>query len=387
MINREITYERDVNKSYMKIPAVMESSLDEKLMLRKAYQGIVPMEKCYVNGKGQYWYNISGKQALDTYCRVNAINQRFFETLILRICSQLEVLEWNLMDTASLVVDPELIFLNHSGEEISFILYPNTKGNFLDELQQLIEYLLTKLNHSDKEGVHQAYRIYEMTLTEGYSITDLKQMILSVREENEETSEIKSVLAYEETPSSSTSKEIWEYEGNEESKERDFKEEMLKKADVFLIIEKKIQDLVERIKEILATKKEKDEEIPMVVCPDDPMEEEVESVIHPTICLATTLGQSQGLLLHEGIGNYPDFDLEKESCIVGKSSKAKLCINRETISQFHAKIDYSNDTYYIEDMNSTNGTFVNDKMLNYKEKRLLSPGDVLRFADIKYRFL
>ncbi|MBR3812078.1 MAG: FHA domain-containing protein [Agathobacter sp.] len=375
MINREITYERDVNKSYMKIPAVMESSLDEKLMLRKAYQGIVPMEKCYVNGKGQYWYNISGKQALDAYCRVNAINQRFFETLILRICSQLEVLEWNLMDTASLVVDPELIFVNHSGEEISFILYPNTKGNFLDELQELIEYLLTKLNHSDKEGVHQAYRIYEMTLTEGYSISDLKQMILSVREEKNETPAIKPMLAYEESPSSS------------KSKEDDFKEEMRNKEAVFLIIEKKIQDLVERIKEILATKKAKDEEIPMVVCPDDPMEEEIEHVINPTICLATTLAKSQGLLLHEGIGNYPDFDLGKESCIVGKSSKAGLCINRETISQFHAKIDCSNDTYYIEDMNSTNGTFVNDKMLNYKEKRLLSPGDVLRFADIKYRFL
>lgn len=38
-------------------------------------------------------------------------------------------------------------------------------------------------------------------------------------------------------------------------------------------------------------------------------------------------------------------------------------------------------------MNSTNGTFVNDEMLNYKEQRELSPGDVLRFADVKYRFL
>lgn len=371
MINREITYERDVNKSYMKIPAVIESCLDEKLMFRKAFQGILPMEKCYVNGNGQYWYNISGRQALDAYCRVNPINQGFFEMLILRICSQLEILEWNLIDTSCLVVDPELIFLNHSGEDISFILYPNAKGNFLDELQQLMEYLLTKLNHGDKEGVHQAYRIYEITLTEGYSITDLKQAILSRRASEHVSRE-------EETPHTANKEEPIEVE---------FAPVFKKEEDVFQEIEKKIFGLLERVKEILWSKKENKEEIPMVVYPEDSMEEENETSINPTICLATTLGEPRGILIYEGRGDYPDFELEQGSSILGKSPRVKLHINRETISQFHAKIDYFDKNYYIEDMNSTNGTFVNDETLNYKEKRTLSPGDVIRFADVKYRFL
>lgn len=373
MINREITYERDVNKSYMKIPAVMESCLDETLMFRRSYQGILPMEKCYVNGRGQYWYNISGKQALDAYCRINAISQRFFETLILRICSQLEVLEWNLIDTGCLVVDPELIFVNHNGEDVSFVLYPNTKGNFLDELQQLMEYLLTKLNHGDKEGVHQAYRIYDMTLTEGYSIADLKQMILSAREKKTEIPERKTSPVYEEK---------WEYEEKPATGE-----EKIGREAVFEEIEQKILGLIERVKEILWVKKENKEEIPMVVYPEERIEDESERIIHPTICLTATLGEPQGLLLYEGKGDYPDFELGEESCIVGKNAKVKLYINRDTISQFHAKFDYFNKTYYLEDMNSTNGTFVNDELLNYKEKRVLSPGDVLRFADVKYRFL
>lgn len=361
MINREITYERDVNKSYMKIPAVMESCLDEKLMFRRSYQGILPVEKCYVNGSGQYWYNISGKQALDAYCRVNPINQSFFETLMLRICSQLEVLEWNLMDAGCLVVDPELIFVNHSGEEVSFILYPNAKGNFLDELRQLMEYLLTKLNHGDKQGVHQAYRIYDMTLKEGYSVSDLKQMILSQREEKKETQEV---------------------ERNEVLEEPE-----VEKEDILGEIERKIYGLIERVKEILWTKRESKEEIPMVVHPEERMENETEIGIHPTLCLASKLEEPLGLLLYEGREDYPDFELGKDSCIVGKSPKVKLCLNRETISLFHARFDFYDNTYYIEDMNSTNGTFVNEDLLNYKEKRALDPGDVIRFADIKYRFL
>ena len=358
MINREITYERDVNKSYMKIPAAIETSLDEKLIFRRAYQGILPMEKCYVNGSGQYWYNISGWQALDAYCRMKSINQSFFETLILRICSQLEVLEWNLINTNCLVVDPELIFVSNSGEDISFILYPETKGNFLEELQQLMEYLLTKLNHGDKEGVHQAYGIYNMTHTEGYSIADLKQTILKYRSKETMEEEIEEI-----------SENIYDIPKEEP------------------IIEKKWTQVFDWIKELIPMKKENKEDIPMVIYPEDEPEESNEITINPTICLAATIGEARGMLIYEGMKDYPDFELEQSTCILGKNPKVKLYIARETISQFHAKFDYVDKTYYIEDMNSTNGTFINDDMLSYKEKRALSPGDVLRFADVKYRFL
>lgn len=381
MINREITYERDVHKSYMKIPAVLESCLDEKLMFHKAYPGILPMEKCYLNGSGQYWYNISGKQALDAYCRMNPINQSFFEKLILRICSQLEVLEWNLIDTSCLVVDPELIFVNHSGDEVSFILYPNPNGNFFDELQQLMEYLLTKLNHGEKNGVHEAYRIYEMTLAQGYSISDLKKAVLEGQKKKEvepeavlfEKREAKRVEEVRETTESTDWKTVL----------APFRE---KELDVFSEIEKKIQELIEKAKEIL-WKKENKEEIPLVVGPEDELPEEEELVVHPTVCLAEALGEPRGILIYEGMGDYPDFELEQETCIVGKNPRVKLYLNRDTISQFHAKIDYFDKTYYIEDMNSTNGTFVNEELLNYKEKKALSPGDILRFADVKYRFM
>lgn len=363
MINREVTYERDVSRSYMKIPVEEEFSMDEKLMLRKEYQGILPVEKCYVNGNGQYWYNISGWQALDTYCKINGITHEFFEHLILCICKQLEVLEWNLLDPRCLVVDPEYIFVNTSGEGISFILYPETKGNFLDEVRQLMEYLLTKLNHSDKDGVHKAYQIYHRTLTDGYSIADLKQIILEKRSLTEQVTE---EIIQDEV----------EDEGIVVEKEPDF----------FEMIEEKMQKLFETITGLLRYKKNNKEEIPMVVYPDD-KPEDIKEEMHPTVCLAASPGGLQGKLVYEGRGDYPDFKLLQKSAILGKNPSVKLYLSCETISQFHAKFDYFDEKYYVEDMNSTNGTFVNDEMLCYKEKRELQPGDILRFADVKYRFL
>jgi len=45
------------------------------------------------------------------------------------------------------------------------------------------------------------------------------------------------------------------------------------------------------------------------------------------------------------------------------------------------------DKFYIEDMNSANGTLVNGEILIYKEVRRLKEGDRITFADISYRFL
>ena len=362
MITHEVTYERDLSRSYMKVPAVEEVCLDEKLMFHKTYQGILPMEKCYINGIGQYWYNISGYQALDSYCKVNDVTQDFFEKLILCICKQLEVLEWNLLDERCLVVHPEYIFLSSSGEDVSFILYPDTKGNLLDELRQLMEYLLTKLNHTDKESVQNAYQIYHTMLTEAYSIMDLKKMILNGRNRNLSNAEQK---VQEET--------VYMMEQEQEEESQEETEDLFKK-------------IIDRLKRFLLYKKDNKEEIPIVVYPEDPKKEMPEQS-HPTVCLTSVLGEPQGILIHEGRGDYSDFELGKGSSILGKNPRVKLYLPRETVSQFHAKFEYFDKKYYVEDMNSTNGTFINDEMLSYKEQRELMPGDVLCFADVKYRFL
>lgn len=153
MINREITYERNVSRSYMKIPACLESSFDEEIMLKKEISGFLQVEKCYLNGMGQYWYNITGKQALDSYTKMKSIGIGFIEKLLLNICSQMEKLEWNLLGTHCLVLEPELIFVTNGSEEIYFTLYPENKGEVHTELMKLMEYLLTRLDHTDTEAV------------------------------------------------------------------------------------------------------------------------------------------------------------------------------------------------------------------------------------------
>ena len=182
MINREIVYERNLTGSFMKIAAGIHAGLDEKLMLRRKLPGLLAVEKAYMDGEGQYWYNISGKQSLDMYCRVKEVDISFIEKLIMSICSEMEILEWNLIQTNCLMLDPELIFITNSNQEIIFTVYPGGSGTIETEFQQLMEFLLTKVDHKDTRAVKAAYGIYEKTLLDGYSITDIRDEIVRTRQ-------------------------------------------------------------------------------------------------------------------------------------------------------------------------------------------------------------
>ena len=374
-----VLYERNIHTSYMKVPALSEESLDVRIMLHRTIKGMVPVERCFMNGEGQYWYNISGKQALDSFAKIHLLEYTFFEILILKICEQLEILEWNLLDGNGLLLDPEFIFMNSKGEDIIFVFYPETGSNILRELQKLIEYLLTKLNHTNQEEVQGAYELYEMTLNETYQVQDLKDMILErrIKKKRERTS---TDVVYESENAQMENSKITE---NDCVYGREVPEEETKESSFQNQMEEKLAAFCKRAKALFVRSSK--ENIPMVVYPKEE-EEVLMTTVHPTVCIAAVSEKPRGILVYEGREDYPDFELDEVICVIGKSHRARMQIERDTVSHFHAKIEYA-DGYYIEDMNSTNGTFVNDEIVNYRERRLLCTGDVIRFADVKYRFL
>lgn len=442
MINREVIYERNMTGSYMKIPEGMNDGLDERLMLKGKLRGTLPVEKAYVDGGGQYWYNISGKQSLDTYCRMKQIGIEFVERLIVSICSELEILEWNLIHTNCLMLDPELVFITNSNREFIFTLYPGNNTQIELEFQQLMEYLLTRIDHKDEAAVRAVYGIYEKTLEESYSLTDIRDLITETRsrESGRPEEESRPLFQPEVRPQNQTGNHerklqagSYERESQTESygsksaagryerePEKDVglrgnilrsvrpsqQEKRQKKREngVFYAMrqEKTVigepkagRDFVEniknylkifweRIEETLAKAKKKEDE-PVVVYPEEEISVPQEEIF-PTVCLNGFRGAPRGVLLYQGAEQLDDIRLDSKVVWIGHGPEADARIVRDTISQLHARIDRDGDHYYIEDLNSTNGTCVNDETLVYKERRLLKINDIVQFADIRYRF-
>jgi|GEM_PF-3215451 len=74
-------------------------------------------------------------------------------------------------------------------------------------------------------------------------------------------------------------------------------------------------------------------------------------------------------------------DIAAEEFIIGSSSEADATIDfNPGISRKHCKITYSNEAYYVEDMGSANGTYLN-KIKMEDEICRLKDGDKLQLAN------
>ncbi len=77
-------------------------------------------------------------------------------------------------------------------------------------------------------------------------------------------------------------------------------------------------------------------------------------------------------------------DLSNERMIIGRTGDSDIKIDNEFASRHHAQIVLRNGTYILEDLNSTNGIFVNSRRIT---KRRLRNRDVIRIGRDKMIFI
>ena len=80
------------------------------------------------------------------------------------------------------------------------------------------------------------------------------------------------------------------------------------------------------------------------------------------------------VLTGDGVGSM--FRIEGES-IIGRSSTANVRLNDDGVSRRHARLIQKGSSVVIEDLNSANGTFVNDEQIT---ERTLRDGDKIRIG-------
>ena len=77
-------------------------------------------------------------------------------------------------------------------------------------------------------------------------------------------------------------------------------------------------------------------------------------------------------------------DLPEEKTYVGRISENQLHIPDDSLSSRHAEIIFENANFYVRDLDSTNGTFVNGSKI---ESAVLNHGDEVRFGSVACLFL
>ena len=89
--------------------------------------------------------------------------------------------------------------------------------------------------------------------------------------------------------------------------------------------------------------------------------------------------------------NGPDagqrFTLDEDETTIGRHPNCQIVLTEAgRVSRFHAQILHEGDRYYVKDLNSRNGTFLNDKRIAPQEKIPLKNGDRLGICDMRFVF-
>jgi diguanylate cyclase (GGDEF)-like protein len=85
-----------------------------------------------------------------------------------------------------------------------------------------------------------------------------------------------------------------------------------------------------------------------------------------------------------GVGMGSRYTLTDEPLVIGRGNDCEIRINDHSVSRRHARVQPGIDGYYAVDLQSTNGTYVNDVPASMCK---LKDGDYLRVGNCIYRFL
>ena len=378
----EIEYRRTWNQSIMLITGhVEEENYELKMLKHNTVAGLLPVEEIQETGDFRFCYDITGKKSLECYLENNALNPVMIKKILENLIHLCREMERYLLKEEKLLLKEDMIFMDSREEQFYFCYYPDKEGELREEFGKLIEEMLPQLDHENREETEKVYAIYEKTREENYSLLNLQELFFK-EEEN--------------------GGEVWkEYEiAGDETEAADLtvtNPQNSQKMDRISSIKKQMLQILEKgiswLYRDKLNRKKKEFSMPEIPVPAI-RKKQMPQKIYPQeqdknpLSEYTEKAITGARLMYLGGGEERDFVINKDVFLIGTDALAvDGILKSRAAGEIQAKITKEEDIYYIEDMNSANGTLVNGEILIYKEVRRLKEGDRITFADISYRFL
>lgn len=390
MQDMNITYKRSGNNNYMIIPFIEQAPIHEKKMLENNDIDFLLSFFSVTTEEGEsFWYDITGKKSIKHVLESGDNGREQVLSIFLGILKTVDRLSEYLISGEHVLLNEETLFVKSllSKDEIFMCYNPDGNLQIKDSLRSLTEYILSVMDHEDNEFVEAMYDIYQSLCDDSFSADNAKKTIYALFETGEESS---SLYGTEEDGGSSTSEGITdrsigdEYSGFGEKLDEIFDDE---EEETIL---KRISDFFKSLPDEILNhfNKKKEEYFPPKDLEEDFIYEPKKYIPEPTVMLTNQDNLCLGKLNYEGEGNEKSYTLSGEHTSIGSRDEGNdVLLNSSVVSRHHAKIHKRGAEYYIEDLNSTNGTFVNGKPLEVGREQKLNPMDKIVFADVPYRIV
>lgn len=351
-------YKRIQNKNYMIVEVSPEDlQYYEYPMLEYTKpKGFVDLEIRYIDDKSFIYYDISSKQSLARILEFKKLSADDVVVWIRSMNIAIENLHTYMLSDTGICLQAMYIYLDSLSFETEFMYVPGLDMDFQKEFSALLSMLIAHIDNRDERAVRLIYALYQTSLRPESRFEDFIDIIeyeisggisgdSSQKDTNMHTPLYKEIKH--------TKENIWQ--NKEESTP------VLTTTESEVHIGSKLDFL--GFSNLWKHKKEKEE-----------------------LCTSLLSEHKNKALILKSLDNKSDIRIDSSPFIVGRQKG--LCdyiLDAEGISRLHFKLEkYKEDSYLIYDLNSKNGTKVNQMVLENEEYCIIHIGDVIEVAGLRY---
>lgn len=372
-------------------------------------------------------YEINSLYVLERYLREQKVNGHMLAIWIKQLADCIFDMEKYLLLPDNIVLSCNYMFLDKETDELLIMYVPGYEKNIVEQIKTFLEYCMQAFDSSDRDGINLLYKIHARVSDGKCDVIELKNMVsqyentfglsencygvsgickniqddfakytdINIHKSNERKNECKGNYKEDDKNEIESEKRVkislfrklilgvnvvafiymlYMYFDNREREMALYAAILLLIVFVvhivFCLIEPE-EDIDEIMREYCeAELKDKYNEIPNKI-PDS------------RLCNSTSERYVVHKLVPLSDGSLDDMDLTTAAmpCVIGRGKKETgYRIPTTQISRVHACIYSDEGFYYLEDRNSTNGTFINREKIEAFQRVKLNRGDVVSFA-------
>lgn len=383
-------YVRTCNCNYERI-ALEEKPQERRyqycILSRGGIRYLLPCTLRYIDGEAYLYYDISSTQNVVQLFAEKSVDRPWIKDFLWGIRQMRQELDRFLLEENNIIWAPEQIFQDLEKNDFFFLYKPYHEGE--NGLDALMDYLVEHIDYEDEALVEFVYNAHEKVRKQGLQYMDkhihedfvkmekaeakkAKQEQELLRTGAKRNAETEYALNREEQPALEKKepekkgmKFFWESRKRKAAPKEEYREKLRQRingAPALAVCEETVYEV------------EKEEPVS-----EEPFSEEFGKTIYieeAAIVKKPALYKADGEQAAE---------LTKMPFVIGKKKEnVDLVLNDYAASRIHARITEEEGVYYLEDLNSTNGTFKNGLRLQPYEKRKLESGDELKFGKTEY---
>lgn len=389
-------YIRNLNCNYERV--LLDKKPEENryqycIVTRGGIRGLLPCSLRYINGQAYLYYDISSTQSVAQLYAHKAIGRQWMKDFLWGMRRIKQELGRFLLDDANVLWYPEQIFQDLEKNDFYFLYVPYHEEE--NGFGKLLDFLVEHIDYEDEELVECIYKMHEQYGLLGNIYLEERifedgRLLERSSEYNEEVNTEKNAADILETKPISADDVTTYVPGSERDvvREQDTARESKKGIRYFLDGKRKkqkeereqIRSQTGRMMQGYAVCEENNyREAPRGKERINEQMEELGRTMYMEECREES-EDFNGLFSENG---KEVLLLDGRSVILGKKKEEADCVLEDmSVSRMHARITKEKDGFYLEDLNSTNGTWKNGLRLQPYEKRKLEKEDEIKLGKV-----